>query len=728
MRGNDKQDFITRTAEFSIKHRRIVGISWVVSLLCLTGLAGLLGTKYASNFSLPGTDSQKAADVLKKNFPARNGDNDQIVFKFKRGSFATPQVKNKINVMLNKVSESPQVSSVVSPYSLIGKDQISPDKTIAFATILFNKQANLLPVSAIKHVVITAKSAESPQLQVELGGLAIEEAQSVSLESTTGIGIAAAIIILLITFGSLLAMGLPIATALLGLGTGIALIELGTHVIEMPNFSTQLATMIGLGVGIDYSLFIVTRFRENYANSGDVHKAIVYAMNTAGRAVFFAGCTVIIALMGMFALGVSFLYGLAIAASLAVLMTMFAALTVLPAMLSLFGKRLGKKQRIKVKKAQKQKNKSTAPQGFWGRWSTLIQKHPVVGTIVGLSIMLLLAAPALSLRLGSSDAGNDPTNQTTRKAYDLLSQGFGQGFNGPLLVVAKLPTQHHTAALENVAVALKATPGVASVSPPQLSPKADIAVLSVYPSSSPQSVDTTKLIKRLRSKEFPSTTVLIGGITAVGIDFTNVLSDKLPLFISLVILLSALLLMVVFRSIVIPIQAAIMNLLSIGASMGIVVAIFQKGFLASIFNVQDGPIEAFLPVMVFAIVFGLSMDYEVFIISRIHEEWERRQDPSAAVAHGLAATGRVVTAAATIMVCVFLSFVLGDTRVLKLFGLALASAVFLDAFVVRSLLLPATLELFGRTTWKLPKFLQKHLPHLKIDEEENDSHNETIRS
>jgi len=477
--------------------------------------------------------------------------------------------------------------------------------------------------------------------------------------------------------------------------------------------------MIGLGVGIDYALFIVTRFRENYRGGASVPQATARAMDTAGRAVLFAGATVILALLGQLLLGVAFLDGLAVSSALAVLTTMLAALTVLPALLSRFGERIGQPSR----RSRRQRAAAAPRPTVWLRWSHLIARHPWQGAIAGLAIMLTLAVPALSLRLGASDAGNDPTSLTTRNAYDLLAKGFGAGFSGPLQVVVSLPGTTDPRALPAITNALADTRDVASVSPPRLSPTGRTAVLNVFPRSSPQSAATTNLVLRLRESALPrveratATTILVGGTSATQIDFTHVLSTKLPLFIAVVVILSALLLLVVFRSVVIPLQAAVMNLLSIGASLGTIVAVFQWGWLGSVFNVKGGPIEAFLPVILFAIVFGLSMDYEVFIISRIHEEWSRRRDPVAAVHHGVASTGRVITAAAAIMICVFLSFVFGDLRALKLFGLSLASAVFLDAFVVRSLLLPSVLQLLGARAWWMPQWLERRVPHIAIEHE-----------
>jgi putative drug exporter of the RND superfamily len=711
---------VARVAAAAIRHRRIVLISWVVLLIAVSIGAGTVGTRQATNFSLPGTDTQRALDLLQQQFPSQAGDTDQIVFRATSGPVDTPAIRAQIVPMLRQVAKVPHVSGVISPFSAAGSGAISKDGRIAFATVNFDERANDLPKSSIDQVISLGEGVRSSDLQVELGGQAIETAQQPAFGFTTAIGVLAAIIVLLITFGSLVAMGLPIVTALLGLGTGVGLIAFGSQVLDMPDFATELAIMIGLGVGIDYSLFIVTRFRENYRAGAELDEAVTAAMDTAGRAIVFAGLTVIIALMGMFALGITFLYGVAVAASLAVLLTLLAALTVLPALLSRFGARIGRSSR-RARKRLPDDARAPTPTGFWVRWSGWIQRHPWPAAIAGLAIMLVLVAPVLTMRLGSSDAGNDPPSQTTRKAYDLLADGFGPGFNGPLQVVTSLPRPDGKAALAQVSSALSRDPGVASVTPPQLSPDGRTAVLLAYPTSAPQDQATTDLVNQLRDTAVPpvesatNTTILIGGVTAGQIDFSHVLAGKLPLFIGIVVLLSALLLLVVFRSLLIPLQAALMNLLSIGASLGIIVAIFQHGWLGGLFGVEPGPIDSFIPVMLFAIVFGLSMDYEVFLVSRIHENWTHERDASRAVTNGLATTGRVITAAATIMVCVFLSFVLIDERVIKMFGLSLAGAVFLDAFVVRSLLVPATLELLGRATWILPSWMERRLPHLAIE-------------
>jgi putative drug exporter of the RND superfamily len=690
----------------------MVVAGWLALLVVTMVASHRVGARYVNNLSLRGTDSQRATDLLRHEFPAQSGDSDQIVLHVSRGRIGDPAVRERVTPVLARVARLPHVTAVQSPYRVSGPQALSPDGRTAFATVAFDERADALPKSAVNRVIDVARSARTRNLQIELGGRAIQEAHRPSLGAATAVGLVAAAAVLLFTFGSLVAAGLPIITALLGLGSALGLIGLGSRLLDTPDFSTQLAALLGLGVGIDYALFIVTRFRERYAAGADVADAIAAAMDTAGRAVLFAGITVIIALLGMFVLGISLLNAAALATAVCVGLTMLAALTLLPVLLSRFGERIGRSAR-----APRDSNR----QAFWPRWTALVSRHPWTGLVAGLSVMLVLAIPALSLRLGQSDAGNDPASLTSRRAYDLLAKGFGPGFNGPLQVVAELPSTSDGAALGRVAAALRATPGVASVAGPALSPRGTTAVYQAFPRSAPQSRATTDLVNRLRHHELAAvaartrTRLLVGGSTATGIDFAHVLGRKLALFIGVVVILAGLLLVAVFRSVAIPIQAAVMNLLSVAASLGVVVAVFQYGWLGGLFNVRAGPIEAFIPVILFAIVFGLSMDYEVFLVSRIHEAWTRRRDPTAAVIEGVGSTGRVVTAAATIMVCVFVSFVLGDQRVVKLFGLSLASAVFLDAFVVRSLLLPSVLTLLGRRTWTLPSALERRLPRLEIE-------------
>ena len=719
-----------KLARWSTSHRWYMLLGWAALLIVVGFLASSAGTSYSNNFTIPSSDAQRAADLLQRSFPAQAGDRDTIVYKVASGTVLDPAVRARMEAVFAKVATLPHVAGVVSPYaSASGGKAISADGRIAFATVVFDEKANLLQKSAPERVVQTARAAARPGLEVELGGQAIELTEQEGFGIATGVGLLAAIVVLLLTFGSLTAMGLPIVTALFGLGTGLSAIALFTHVVDTPNFSSELAAMIGLGVGIDYALFILTRFREAYRTPGPTHEnvreSVVRAMDTAGRAVLFAGTTVVIALLGMLLLGVEFLYGVAISASIGVLVMMLASLTLLPALLTFAGARVtrpSRRARRRAARAAQAGGNGDVPAegGLWLRWSAGIQRRPWAVAIVAAAIMLIVAAPAIALRLGSSDASNDPASQTTHRAYELLAKGFGEGFNGPLLVVGKIPPGGQ-ASVEKLRTAIAGAPGVVAVTPAKTNPAGNVATITVYPRSSPQAYATAQLVDHLRGAVIPpieqqtGMKVYVGGVTAGGVDFAAVLAHKLPLFIGVVVLLSALLLLIVFRSLVIPLQAAVMNLLSISAALGVIVAIFQWGWLGGLVGVQPGPIESFIPVMLFAIVFGLSMDYEVFLISRMHERWTQTRDHSRSVAEGLALTGRVVTAAAAIMVCVFLSFMLLNGRVIKEFGLSLASAVFLDALVVRCLLLPAVLHLVGPRTWWIPDWLDRILPRVNIE-------------
>jgi RND superfamily putative drug exporter len=721
---------VLKVTRWCIRHRRQVFAAWLVIAIATTVLASAAGRNYATNFSLPGTESQKARDLLTHEFPAQSGDVDTIVFRVSNGTIDEPHIQEAITKLLDQVAKDPHVVSVLSPYGPAGTVEISHDRTTAFATVNYSKPANLLPNATGTPVLDQIKAVDVPGLTIAAGGQVIESAEGFSIGPATEIGVVAALVILLMTFGSLIAAGMPLITAGFGLITATALIGLGTHVTSMSNVAPELALMIGLGVGIDYALFIVTRFRENYLASGDVELAVVEAMDTSGRAILLAGSTVIIALLGMFATGVSFMYGLAIASVLAVLLTLLASLTVLPAMLSRVGHRLVRTDGA----GRRWFGRRRAPSGGsfdavvkeqsisrWRQWSQIVQARPWPLAIVSLGLMVALLLPVFALRLDTSDAGNDPAGTSTRQAFDLLAQGFGPGFNGPLLIVVNGSGATQASTLERVRTAVDHTEGVVAVTAPRIAPSGNVAVFEAYPASAPQSAATTSLVNRLRQEVLPpikhqtGADVLVGGFTAGSIDFSHVLSNKLPLFIGIVVVLSALLLFVMFRSLVIPIQAALMNLLSIGAALGVTVAVFQKGWGASIIGIEKGPVEPWIPVLMFAVVFGLSMDYEVFLISRVREEWVRRRDASIAVADGIAFTGRVISAAAAIMVCVFLSFMFGNERTIKEFGFGLAAAVLLDALVVRCVLLPAVLELLGRSTWWLPRWIDERLPHINIE-------------
>jgi RND superfamily putative drug exporter len=704
-------------------HRKTVILSWLAALVGIGALAGSVGADFSEEFRLPRSDSQEAFDLLEHRFPAQSGDTATIVFKADEGA-ESPQVKRRMQHAFAEVEKFPHVSEVASPYAGGGAGAISSDGRIAYATVQFDLPNDKLDSSEIKQVMSRAREAENDQIQVELGGQPIEEARSEEEGgSSFAIGLLAAIVVLLITFGSLVAMGLPIVTALFALGVALSLVTLGTHFFPTADFTLELAAMIGLGVGIDYALFILTRFRNGLDEDLSPRDAAIAAVDTAGRAVLFAGVTVIIALMGMLLLGLSFLYGVAMGTAFAVLMTMIAALTLLPALLTIAGTRV---DRLRIP-GLGQRTRSTAEDTRWFRWSRAIQRRPLIAALLSGALLLALCIPTLSLRLGSNDAGTDPPGTTTRKAYDLLAEGFGPGFNGPLAIVAALPGHDQDRALKELRSTLDGEGGVAHTTPVMLNPAGDTGVFQVYPTTSPESEETTELLDHIRDDVIPpveqrtGAQVHVGGITAIFEDFGTAISEKLPLFIGVVVLLSALLLMTVFRSVLVPLKAIVMNLLSIGAAFGLIVAVFQWGWGASLIGVDGtGPIISFFPIFLFAIVFGLSMDYEVFLMSRIHEEWENRHDATLAVTRGLALTGRVITAAAAIMVTVFASFMIGEDRIIKLFGLGLAAAIFIDAVIIRSVLVPALMQLFGRRAWWLPDWLDRILPRLHVEPAEGD--------
>jgi RND superfamily putative drug exporter len=706
-----------RFANWITGHRKTVIFGWIAALIIIGFAAGSKGSDFSEEFKLPSSDSTEAYELLEDEFGGQSGGTATIVFKAEEG-VKSPAVRKKMEGVFKSVEEKPHVTEVASPYGGgEGAAAISDDGKIAYATIQYNVQGNKLDKDDTKAIIKTAQAAGGGGLDVQLGGQPIEEAKEESGDSSFAIGLLAAIIILLLAFGSVVAMGLPIITALLALGVGLSLVTLGTWIFDTAEFAPVLALMIGLGVGIDYALFIVTRFRNNLDEGFEPREAAVNAVDTAGRAVLFAGTTVIIALMGMFLLNITFLYGVAVAAALSVLLTMIAALTLLPALLTWVGHRVNKWKIPGLSAGRNTMREDTK----WYAWSRWIQKRPWTAAIVSGLFLLLLCVPTLSLRLGVNDAGTNPKGETTREAYDLLAEGFGPGFNGPFTMVAKLP-QGNTSGIEDLCSTLKNEEGIASVTAVTFNKPKTVGLCQAYPTTSPQSADTTDLLDHIRADVIPpiesktGAVLHVGGITAVFEDFGDAISEKLPLFIGVVILLSAVLLMAVFRSVLVPLKAILMNLLSIGAAFGIVVAVFQNGWGASIIGVEDtGPIIAFFPIFLFSIVFGLSMDYEVFLMSRIHEEWESKKDATEAVTRGLALTGRVITAAAAIMITVFASFMLTDERITKLFGLGLASAVLVDALIIRSILVPAIMQIFGKAAWWMPAWLSKILPNLAVE-------------
>ncbi|HEY0561358.1 MAG TPA: MMPL family transporter [Frankiaceae bacterium] len=705
-------------ARFCTRHRLAVVVAWVLAVIALGAAAQVTGARYANNFTLPRTESAQAIALLQREFPVASGGTGTLVIATPGRSVTDPAVRAAVEPLLARIARVPHVAAIGSPYAAGGASQISRDGRIAFATINFDQMLQKLPHSSIATVQREAAAARAPGLDIETTGQVFSA--KISAGVSVIVGVVAAAVVLFVAFGSALATLLPLLTAGLALGAGVSGITLLTHVLDVADFGPELAILIGLGVGVDYALFIVTRHRQNLEQGAAVPASIARAVDTSGRAVLFAGITVCIALLGMFALRVSFLYGVAVAASLAVAFTMLASLTLLPALLSYFGSHvLSRRERRRLAAGGAARPEAS---GRWASWSRLVQRRPLIAAVVAAVLMLVLAVPTLSLRLGSSDQGNDPPGSTTRAGYELLAQGFGPGFNGPLTLVAETPDGTARAAVATLPQRLRTVPDVASVGPVVPSRDGRAALLTVYPGSSPQAQATSTLLQTLRSRVLPEAVrgtgavVYVGGVTAAYTDFAAVLSGGLPGFIGAVVVLSFLLLLCVFRSVVIPLKAAVMNLLSIAAAFGVVVAVFQWGWAMHLIGVsRAGPIDAWIPVMLFAILFGLSMDYEVFLVSRMQEEWLRTRDNQEAVTTGLATTGRTITAAATIMVLVFLSFALSDTRVLKLFGLGLAVAVLLDALVIRTLLVPALMQLFGRWNWWVPRWLDRVLPHISVE-------------
>jgi len=751
---------LARIAQFCFRRRRIVVAAWIGLIVVVSAVGwGAVGANFRTDLTLPASETKQVFDFLKTHAPSSAGFNGQIVFSAPQG-VQDPTVKAAMSELFTKVAALPGVT-VTSPYGPNGKFQVSKDHTIAFARLDATKRSQSA-FTALGKQIVAITPANVAGLKVNYGGNIF---YAFKMPASEALGILAAIIILVLAFGSVIAMGLSIGTAVVGLATGSAIIALGSRVIPMPDFTLAMAAMIGLGVGIDYALFIVTRFREGLAQGYDAETSVVDAIDSSGRAVLFAGATVIVSLLGLTAVNLSFVRGIAIASVLAVLCMLAAAITLLPALLgfahgridvttwrgaiglllpvitaipavlfhlpALFaiGAGLGvvvlvasffvPRLRHQVPIHHHRRREDT----FWYRWSRFVQRRPWRAFAGGLAVLVALAIPLFSLRLGFSDAGNYPAKETVRRAYDQLATGFGPGFNGPILALVQ---NNDGSALSPSASAalvttLNHTPGVAyATAATPLGP--DAALVTLFPTGAPQDKSTTILIHHLRKVVAPHSGLRLrfGGAPAANVDFADYLGSRLPLIIGSVLVVSFLILLCVFRSVLVPLKAVVMNLLSIGAAYGIIVAIFQWGWAKSAFGLDKaGPIESWLPMFLFAIVFGLSMDYEVFLLSRMKEEFDRTGDNASAVADGLAVTARVITAAALIMVCVFASFVVGDDRQLKLFGLGMAAAVAVDATIVRMVLVPATMELLGARNWWLPRWLE-WLPKIHVEGRHHD--------
>jgi RND superfamily putative drug exporter len=751
-------------ARWCFRHRWTVVVLWIAALVGVNGLGGAIGAASEGEFETPASESTAGLETLQRYFPAAGGSrlSGSIVFQSADG-VRSPEIESAMTDLFDRIDAIDGVS-IVSPYEDFGALQISADGTVAYAQVNLANDVGQTEATAVGTEIERA-TPDLPGLRVEVGGDALGEFQAPESEL---IGLAFAIVVLILAFGSVLAMGLPIGVALAGVGTGgFGLVTLLSNVISIPDFASIIGLMIGLGVGIDYALFIVTRYRElTHAGVGP-EDATVGAMDTAGRAVLFAGITVVVSLLGMLLIGLEFVSGLGIAAASTVAVTLLASITLLPALLGLAHGRLEVTRwrgliaagfvalallgiglglpalgaigglfalmtilaslavaplRRQVPPRRPRPRRETVAY----RWSRVIQARPWVSLVAGVAVLGILAAPVLGLRLGFSDEGNFPEGTTTRQAYDLVADGFGPGFNGPLLLAVEVGGPGDAAVVADLVTAIGADPGVDRVLPPfpsdQANPQDSGAYLiRIIPTSAPQDAETADTVARLRSDvvgpivEGRDVTASLTGAVPTNIDFTDYLARRIPIFFAAVLGVSFLLLMTVFRSILVPLKAVVMNMLSIAAAYGAVVAIFQWGWFGSLTGIEPAPIEPFIPMMLFAIVFGLSMDYEVFLLSRVKEEFDRTGDPKGSVADGLAATATVITAAAAIMVVVFGAFLLEDNRTVQLFGTGLALAVLLDATLVRMLLVPATMELLGSRNWWIPRWLDRILPRLNIE-------------
>jgi RND superfamily putative drug exporter len=703
--------FLAKVADISYRRRGRMVLAWIAVTVVLIGLGSALKGDYHADYNTPGSESKAASDLTKSAFGGYSGEEIYVVWRDPSGA-ASPAAKRRVDAFIAEARKVPHVAAATPM-------RVSKDGTIATTTLPLTIEGSEVHKEDGERLIAAAEKNSGDGLEIELGGAPIYAAQ----ESTSpeGLGFLGAAIVLLIAFGSLVAAGLLLVIALVGLGISSGgLIALLTNVVDVPNWTTAVSGLIGIGVGIDYALLVLTRFRAALDEGAERRDAVVEAVSTAGRSVLIAGSTVVISVLGLMLTGLPYMYGVAISASLAVLVVMVAAVTLLPAILSYLGPRV---DRLRIPLLGRRSARSAAgEESLAGRWSHLVQRRPWISAAASLAVLLALAAPALGMRLGFPDAGNDPPDTMTRQAYDLISEGFGPGTNGPIVLAAELPEPAAEGAIESLAVELRHEPGVAYVGAPRTNSSGSASLLTVIPTTSPQSSKTEDLVSRLRDSVVPAALAEtgvkahIGGVVPALEDNSEFITDRMPLFISGVVGLSFLLLLLAFHSPLISLKAAVMNLLSVSAAYGVMTLVAQGGAVGELIGIDhEVPIAPFMPVMMFAILFGLSMDYEVFLVSRIREEYLRDGNTHRAVADGLARTARVITAAAAIMVVVFLAFVASQEVFLKLFGIGLASAILLDATVVRMVLVPAVMQLLGARNWWIPSWLERRLPRVDVE-------------
>jgi putative drug exporter of the RND superfamily len=701
---------LARLADVSYRRRGRMVLAWIVAAVVIIGVGSALAGEYEADYDTPGSESKAASDITEQRFGGYSGQEIYVVWKDEAGA-RSPAAQEGINAFLAEAERLDHLTEHTPP-------RFSEGGTIGSTTLPMTLPGWEFPDEGAERLIDTAEDNSGGGLEIKLGGDPIYSAQEGS--SPEGIGFIGAAIVLLIAFGSVVAAGLPLAIALIGLGISSGgLIVLLANVIDVPDWSTAVSGLIGIGVGIDYSLLVLTRFRSALHQGKDRHDAVVEAVTTAGRSVIIAGATVVIAVLGLFLTGLSYMYGVALSASFAVLVVMLAAITLLPALLSYLGPSVDRLRLPFLGRTLWAEGGSGSPAA---RWSHTVQRHPWIAAITATAVLLALAAPALGMRLGFPDAGNDPPDTMTRQAYDLNTQGFGPGTNGPVQIAADLPDSGAQAEIDSFAQRLRDDPGVEFVTPPEINADGNAALITVIPTTSPQAEETEELVKRLRSDIVPDqlggTGIIakIGGVTAALEDQSEYMVGRLPLFTIGVVGLSFLLLLVAFHSPLISLKAGIMNLLSVSAAYGVMTMVAKGGAVGEIIGIDhEVPIAPFMPVMMFAILFGISMDYEVFLVSRIREEYLKDGDTRRAIADGLAKTARVITAAAAIMIVVFLAFLAAPDVFLKLFGIGLASAIFLDATIVRMVLVPAVMQLLGDRNWWIPDWLERSLPRLDVE-------------
>ena len=709
------------------KHKWLVLGTWVLLVLLVFGAAKAADGKTVDKFTIPGAESQHALELLQKDFPARAGAQGTVVYHARTGTVSDAANTAAINASVANMKNVPHVSSVGNgPGGTFTASKTDP--SIAFSTLQYDVQATGVPTNQLSVLERANTPARQAGLDVEYGGPVIDYVNQPPAGNSDKIGLLVSIVILLIAFGSVIAMGLPIGTAIFGLAVGLASISVLASFTDVGTVAPTLGAMIGLGVGIDYSLFIVTRHRENVANGMDIIESSGHAIATAGQAVLFAGSIVVVALCGLLLAGIPYAATLGFSAAIVVAIMILAALTLLPALIGIAGHSIDRLRVPGLHPSTGTEGNETAGQAHkargFARWAHFVGRHPWAFAVACFVVMITITAPMASMRLGQTDDGTAPANSTQRKAFDLLARGFGPGINGPLLLAVSLPDQASAVVLDRLTQSLPKTTGVAvpGVLPANKNAAGDAAIIAVIPNSSPDAVTTAELVGRIRNDVIPpavkgtNAQVFLGGQTAAYIDLGNRISKRLPYLIAAVVALSFLVLMMAFRSLIVPLTAAVMNLLSVGAAYGIVVAVFQWGWGKDLIGLETTiPIVSVVPMMMFAILFGLSMDYQVFLLTRIREDYARTGDPHTSVVTGLANTARVITSAALIMISVFLSFVGNPQPTVKMFGIGLASAVFIDATIVRMIFVPAVMEILGKWNWWLPHGMERVLPHIDIE-------------